>query len=130
MKATSPARTTIGGLVAAVAVVAVAATLASASHARGVTHEQLAAQGWSCVQHPFASPTWYRCFAPGVGLPFPGNPDPRPTYSFLTFEISTGAFVGTGHMIRSDLYRGQRCGPSGAPYFFLPGIGYYDCVHG
>ena len=129
MKGTSAARRVTAALLAAAATAAVAASLASTASAAGVTHEQLAAKGWSCVPHPFAAPRWIRCFPPGVGLPFPGNPDPRPTYSYLTFELSSGAFVGTGHIIRGDLYRGQPCGPSGEPYVYLPGIASYDCVH-
>lgn len=129
MNGTSAARRVTAALLAAAATVALATSLASAANAEGVTHEQLAANGWSCVRHPFAAPTWIRCFPPGVGLPVPGSPDIRPTYSYLQFELSSGAFDGTGHIIRGDLYRGQPCGPSGEPYVFLPGIASYDCVH-
>jgi hypothetical protein len=127
MQTTSTPPRILKGLFAAVAVVALAVSLASAARAGGVTREQLAAQGWTCVPHPFAAPIWSRCFDPGVGLPFPGMPDRPPTFQYLTFELSSGAFVGTGHMIRGDLYRGQPCGPSGDQYVFLPGIQYYDC---
>jgi hypothetical protein len=114
---------TVLGMIAAVA--ALASPAASAS----VNREHLQARGWTCVPHPFAAPAWTRCFGPGLGLPFPGNPDPRPSYNYLQFELNSGAFVGTGHIIRGDLYRGQPCGPSGDPYVFLPGIASYDCLH-
>jgi len=94
-----------------------------------VNREQLQASGWICVSHPFAAPTWTRCFNPGLGLPLLGDTDPRPSYNFLQFELSSGAFVGTGHMIRQDLYRGQRCGSGGEAYTFLPLIRFYECVH-
>ena len=109
----------------AIACVGVFASPAAAS----VNREQLEAHGWTCVPHPFAAPTKYRCFDPGRGPLFPGNPDPRPSYSYLDFAIGSGAFIGTGHIIRQDLYNGQPCGPSGAPYVFLPLAGYYDCAH-
>ena len=114
------------GLTGALAVVGVTAGTGLAQG--GPSRENLEAQGWSCVLHPFAAPRWYRCFNPGVGRPFPGNPDPAPTYSSLMFDIGSGAFVGTGHMIRGDLYSGQPCEPSGALYAYLPLIGYYDCI--
>jgi hypothetical protein len=129
MNGTSAARRATAALLAAAATVVLAASLAHAATAEGVTHEQLAAEGWSCVPHPFAAPRWIRCLAPGVPLPIPGSSDIRPTYSYLQFELSSGAFVGTGHIIRGDLYRGQPCGPSGDPYVYLAGIASYDCVH-
>ena len=129
MQATTTVRRAIGGLVAGVAVVALAVSLASAANAGGVTREQLAAHGWTCVVHPFAAPTWARCFNPGGGVPFPGNPDRPPTYQYVDFELSSGAFARTGHIIRGDLYRGQPCPGSGAPYVYLAGIQYYDCPH-
>ena len=130
MNGSSAGRRATAALLIAAATIAVAASLASTATAKGVTHEQLAASGWSCVQHPFAAPRWVRCFAPGVGLPIPGSPDVRPSYSYLQVDLSSGAFFGAGHLIRGDLYRGQPCGPSGDPYVYLPGIASYDCVHG
>ena len=116
---------TVLGLTGALAVIGVTA---GPGLAQGPSPAQLAEQGWSCVVHPFAAPRWYRCFNPGVGRPFPGNPDPAPAYNSLMFDVGSGAYVGTGHMIRGDLYGGQPCGPSGAPYAYLPLIGYYDCI--
>lgn len=128
MNGKSAARRATAALLAAAATVALAASLARAANGEGVTHEQLAAQGWTCVRHPFAAPIWIRCLPPGVGVPIPGSSDIRPTYSYLQFDLSSGAFVGTGHIIRGDLYHGQPCGPSGDPYVYLPGIDSYDCV--
>lgn len=122
-------RRVVATVVIATVLMSLAALAASSARAEGLTRDKLEAQGWSCVVHPFAAPRWYRCFNPGVGRPFPGNPDPAPTYSSLLFEIGSGAFVGTAHTIRADLYVGQPCGPSGSPYTYLPGIGYYDCLH-
>jgi len=103
-----------------------AVVLAGASaRAGGVTREHLESQGWTCV--PFLPGNRYSCFDPGLGRPFPGNPDLRPSYTFLGFDISTGAFIGTGHLIRQDLYRGQPCAPGGGSYVFRAAIGYYEC---
>jgi hypothetical protein len=41
---------------------------------------------------------------------------------------ATGAFVGSVHLIRTDLYHGQVCGPAGDPYLLVPIIGYYECL--
>jgi hypothetical protein len=127
MQATTTARRATALLVAVAAAVGLAVSLASAANAGGVTRDQLAAQGWRCVSHPFAAPVWYRCFNPATVLPFPGSTDRPPTYQYVQFEIASGAFVGAGHMIRGDLYRGQQCGSTGTPYIYLPGIQYYDC---
>jgi hypothetical protein len=67
------------------------------------------------------------CGNPGVGVPFPGNPDPPPSYNLLTFDLD-GAFLGTVHLIRADLYAGQPCPRSGGPYVFIDLIGYYECL--
>jgi hypothetical protein len=111
----------------AAALVAVAGAFASPAQAEGVTREKLEAQGWVCV--PFAPANRSSCFNPGLGRPFPGNPDPRPSYSFLAFDLTTGAFLYTGHLIRADLYSGQPCAPGADPYVFRALIGYYECVH-
>jgi hypothetical protein len=127
MKASTRWRTT-AALVTLIAAVAFAGGVASDAEAQGVTWEQLAAHGWTCfVPPPF--PERVSCFNTGLGRPFPGNPDPRPSYSFLTFDRSSGALIGNGHLIREDLYSGQPCGPSGAPYDYRALIGYYECVH-
>jgi hypothetical protein len=97
------------------------------ARADGVTRSQLEAHGWVCV--PFAPANRYSCFEPGVGRPFPGNPDPAPSYNFIGFDQTTGAFLYTGHLIRQDLYAGQPCAPGGEPYAFRALIGYYECVH-
>jgi hypothetical protein len=47
---------------------------------------------------------------------------------FLGFGLD-GSFIGTIHLIRADLYRGQPCPQAGGLYFFIPPIGYYRCEH-
>jgi hypothetical protein len=107
---------------------AVAATLtAPVAAAEGVTSTKLADAGWTCFVPPSA-PGRLVCFNPGVGRPFPGNPDPAPTYHFLGFDRITGEFLYKGHLVRADLYAGQRCAPGDAPYVYLAVIGYYECV--
>lgn len=90
-----------GALIAAAGSTAVPAT------AEGVTPSQLAAAGWTCIQ-PGLLPTLSLCFAPGVGLPpLPGTPgfaDRLPSYENLVFDFATGAFLGTQHLLRPDIY--------------------------
>jgi hypothetical protein len=94
--------------------------------AKGVTPEQLIAAGWTCFLDPGAPRTV--CSDPGHGRPVPGDPNAPPTYNFKIFTLD-GSFIGTVHLIRADLYQGQPCPPTGAPYFFIPPIGYYRCEH-
>jgi len=114
-------------LAALAATIAAVGTVTAAAGAEGVTREQLESHGWTCV--PFAPANRWSCFEPGLGRPFPGNPDPAPSYTFLGFDQTTGAFLYTGHLIRGDLYAGQPCAPVGEPYVFRALIGYYECVH-
>ena len=122
---TSRGRRIAAALLASLTAVGVAAILATSAWAGGVTREQLESHGWTCFVPPLR-PDLVECFDPGVGRPFPGNPDPRPSYNFLGFRVA-GEFLFTGHMIRADLYSGQRCGTS--PYVFLQPIGYWYCEH-
>jgi hypothetical protein len=67
---------------------------------------------------------------PSQPLSLPGPPPPvdRPeTITLLVFD--DGVFTGTNLLIRSDLYNGQECRDSGAPYRFIARIGYYECLH-
>jgi hypothetical protein len=94
--------------------------------AKGVTPDQLIAAGWTCFLDPGAPRTV--CSDPGHGRPVPGDPNAPPSYNFKLFALD-GSFIGTSHLIRADLYRGQPCPPSGASYFFIAPIGYFRCEH-
>jgi hypothetical protein len=119
-------RRTTGALLAATIAAVLAVAGASSARAGGVTWQDLDARGWTCfVPPPF--PDLVGCFNPGLGRPFPGNPDPQPSYSFLTFDRASGQFLHTGHLIRADLYSGQPCGDGS--YRFIPQIGYWECIH-
>ena len=100
--------------------------IASVATANGPTIDQLINAGWTCFTDPGA-PRMV-CSDPGHGRPSPTDPNPPPTYNFKIFTLD-GAFVGTVHLIRSDLYRGQACPQTGAPYFPIPAIGYHRCEH-
>jgi len=80
---------------------------AAASSAEGVSPTQLTEAGWTCIQ-PRVDPMQLICAPPGVGLPpLPGTPgfaDRAPAYEFLIFEFATGAFIGTQHLLRPDIY--------------------------
>jgi hypothetical protein len=112
----------------AVSIAAVSATLAAVGGATagGITPDQLRAAGWTCFLDPGAPRIV--CSDPGHGRPVPGDPNAPPSYNFKLFTLD-GSFIGTSHLIRSDLYRGEPCPPTGAPYFFIAAIGYYRCEH-
>jgi hypothetical protein len=100
------------------------------SAAAALSPADLTERGWTCFQPP-VQPLRTICSHPNQGLPVVSNPPPedRPaTYNLFRFD-GTGAFVGSVHLIRTDLYSGQPCQPSGNPYVFVPIIGYYECLH-
>ena len=101
----------------------------AARESAALTPSLLVERGWSCRQPPI--PNRIVCSHPNQGFPTAGNPPPadRPaTFTLLAFD-GAGTFIGTQLLIRSDLYNGQRCGPSDAPFILRPPIGYYECVH-
>jgi hypothetical protein len=106
-------RISVRSRIAATAVAAAlagGATLATAGPAAadGVTPAQLTAAGWTCI-HPLRAPALVLCAPPGTGLPpLPGTPefaDRLPSYELLVFESATGAFLGTEHLLRPDIYQ-------------------------
>jgi len=96
-----------GVLVASIAALGAAGATAVTAKAQGMTPIRLSADGWTCIQ-PRNYPTLMLCTPPGVGLPpLPGTPgfeDRAPSYEFLVFENATGAFIGTQHLLRPDVY--------------------------
>jgi hypothetical protein len=125
MSATTERTRAAAVLVTTLAVIALAGAFSASAGANGVTSTQLQAAGWVCYPPP-GSVDRIVCFDPGVGRPFPGNPDPAPSYNYMLFT-SSGEFLFTGHFIRADLYSGQRCGKE--PYVFRALIGYWECAH-
>jgi hypothetical protein len=115
-------------LAAAVGTIALAGIVAVPAQAEGPTPATLAAAGWDCFQTPpFVVPPRTVCANPGLGRPFPANPDPPPAYTLPTFDLS-GNYLGKVHLVRADLYRGQSCEPAGNPYVFRAAIGYFECL--
>lgn len=125
MAATRTRRHALATLVVAVGLALLTALEATSAQAQGVTRERLIAHGWTCLE--FVPLNRWSCFDPGVGRPFPGDPDPAPSYNALAFDRTTGEFLYTVHLIRQDLYRGQPCAPGADPYIFRALIGYYEC---
>jgi hypothetical protein len=115
---------TRAALLTLVAAVVFGGSITSEADAQGLTWQQLQAAGWTCFPTPFG-PERVVCFDPGVGRPFPGNPDPAPSYNGLLFS-SSGDFLFGVHFIRDDLYHGQRCGTE--PYILSVRIGYWECI--
>jgi hypothetical protein len=112
---------------------AVGATAVTAKADR-ITPAQLSAAGWSCIQ-PRIDPTLMLCAPPGVGLPpLPGTPgfeDRAPSFEFLVFENATGAFIGTQHLLRPDIYeRGTPPCPQqpGGKYMYIARNDLWSCL--
>ena len=95
---------------------------------------QLSAAGWTCIQ-PLLYPTQMLCVPPGVGLPpLPGTPgfeDRAPAFDVLVFDHATGAFIGTQHLLRPDIYeRGRPPCPQqpGGEYIYNPRNDLWSCL--
>lgn len=123
-----PRRRVSGALVVSLAAVLLAGMAAAPVNATGPSQQNLENHGWTCFVPPTV-PDWVVCYNAGQGRPFPGNPDPRPSHTFLAFSSSSGEFLFTGHLLRADLYAGQPCAPGGEQFVFRGLIGYYECVH-
>jgi hypothetical protein len=113
-------------LVTLIAAVGLAGTVTPSAGAEGATWQDLQEHGWTCFPSPI-NPAITVCFNPGEGRPFPGNPDPRPTYNARDFDTASGEFLYTVHLVRDDVYNGQPCGQD--PYIFRALIGYWECPH-
>lgn len=102
-----PKKSAIHALLAAATLAVVLAVPAVAGSTEGVSPGQLTVAGWTCIQ-PRVDPTQLLCAPPGVGLPplvgTPGFADRAPSYEVLAFEFATGAFIGTQHLLRPDIY--------------------------
>ena len=96
-----------------------------------LSSEDLAARGWDCRQSPF-NPSVVTCSPPNQVHPMlltgPPPPTDRPA-SITLLVFVDGAYAGTNLLIRSDLYQGQECRSTSAPYRFIARIGYYECLH-
>ncbi|MDP9271222.1 MAG: hypothetical protein M3P14_09685 [Chloroflexota bacterium] len=121
-------------LAALAAGVVAAGAFATTANAEGVTPTQLTNAGWTCIQ-PRVDPTILLCAPPGVGLPpLPGTlgfADRAPSYEFLVFEFATGAFIGTQHLLRPDIYEhGKPPCPQqpGGEYLYNPRNGLWFCL--
>jgi hypothetical protein len=124
----------IRSVVVVATVVAALAVAAAPGSAEGVTPTQLADAGWTCIR-PLADPTREICAPPGVGLPpLPGTPGfagRQPSYEFLVFEFATGAFIGTQHLLRPDIYEnGTPPCPQqpGGAYIYIPRNDLWACL--
>jgi hypothetical protein len=121
-------------LVALTAALVAVGTGAVAAKADGLTPGGLTEAGWTCIQ-PRLDPTLFLCAPPGVGLPpLPGTPgfaDRAPSYEFLIFEFATGAFIGTQHLLRPDIYEhGKPPCPQqpGGEYIYNPRNDLWVCL--
>ena len=101
-------------------------TVQAAAHP---TPAQLTEHGWRCVVPP-PTPGRIVCFRPNQPIPNPAIPvEDRPaSFTVLVFD-SSGVFLGTQIGVREDLYRGQICESTNAPYIHRSLIGYYECLH-
>ena len=111
------ARSAVATVIVAVATAILATNVAVA----GVTPASLQARGWFCLPPEATPENVYHCFTPGQN---------SAALNVLVFDAD-GAYLGTEHLIRADLYAGQPCrGTPEGPYQFVPvGPGYYACHH-
>ena len=109
-----------------VAAIAMSLGVAGTATANGLTPAKLTNAGWTCFNDPGAPRTV--CSDPGHGRPIIGDPNPPPSYNFKAFALD-GTFIGTIHLIRSDLYNDQPCPQTGGLYFPITVIGYHRCEH-
>jgi hypothetical protein len=109
-----------------IAAIAASVGAVEAATANGPTPDQLTAAGWTCFRDPGAPRII--CSDPGHGRPVPGDPNAPPSYNFKVFDLD-GTFIGTIHLIRSDLYEDQPCPQTGGLYFPITVIGYHRCEH-
>ncbi len=121
-------------LIALIAALGAAGATAVTAKAERITPSRLSAAGWTCIQ-PLLFPTQMLCVPPGVGLPpLPGTPgfeSRAPSYEFLAFEYATGAFIGTQHLLRPDIYeRGTPPCPQqpGGEYTYNPRNDLWLCL--
>ena len=121
-------------LIAVTAALVAAGATAVTAKAEGITTSRLSAAGWTCIQ-PLLFPTQVLCVPPGVGLPpLPGTPgfaDRAPAFDVLVFDYATGAFIGTQHLLRPDIYeRGTPPCPQqpGGEYIYNPRNDYWFCL--
>lgn len=119
-------RLLITGLLVAATTVVAACLTGPAAASDGLTPEKLANAGWTCFTAPVGPPVPI-CANPGIGRPFPGNPDPPPKYTLVRFDFD-GNYDSKVHFIRADLYAGQPCGEAGEPYVLSARIPYYECI--
>jgi hypothetical protein len=104
--------------------------LVSAAATAALTPADLVARGWTCRPIPLAAGVLGTgCSSPNQGFPSPDTPleDRRAVFTVLAFD-PVGAFIGTATLLRADLYHGQQCESTQAPYTFFSFIGYYFCV--
>ena len=121
-------------LAAVTAGLVAAGSAAMPAKADGVTPAQLMKAGWTCIQ-PHIDPTLLLCAPPGQGLPplpgMPGFAGRAPSYEFLVFEFATGAFIGTDHLLRPDIYeQGKPPCPQqpGGQYIYIPRNDLWSCL--
>jgi hypothetical protein len=121
-------------LIALAAALVVAGATAAPTKAQGLTPDQLAQAGWTCIQ-PRLDPTLLLCAPPGVGLPpLPGTAgfgDRAPSYEFVVFRFASGEFIGTEHLLRPDIYeRGKPSCPQqpGGDYIYNPRNDLWFCL--
>lgn len=95
--------------------IAFAASVSSVE-AKGPSIEQLEKAGWTCEvigDEPHCAKRW---------------PNGQPTVQVKVFD-SSGNFLGTELLIRSDLYAGQPCPQEGLSQYVDLGFGYHACHH-
>jgi hypothetical protein len=88
------------------------------------------ARGWNCRT---PNPTTTVCSPPNQALPTiaipPAQPpDDRPATVMLK-RWRNGVFDANVLLMRPEIYNGQDCESTGAPYSYIGVLGYFECAH-
>ena len=90
------------------------------------------AHGWNC-RHAANAPGVTVCSPPGQPLPVVAIPPAQPPadrpQTVMLKRWRNGVFDANVLLIRPEIYNGQPCESTGAPYTFVSVLGYFECAH-
>jgi len=108
---------------------AVTAAPVTVSHA-SQSWEDFKAHGWNC-RTPV--PGVVVCSPPGQSLPVVAIPPDQPPAdrppTVMLKRWRNGVFDANVLLIRPEIYNGQTCESTNAPYSYIGVLGYFECAH-
>lgn len=108
-----------------------ATAVVSSERGPSQTWQDFEARGWNC-RTPNNGPVTV-CSPPNQPLPVVAIPPAQPPAdrpeTVLLKRWRNGLFEANVLLIRPEIYNGQRCGSTGAPYAYIGVLGYFECAH-